>query len=878
MNDSARRQTLVRRNGFAPLILIATLFVGTLAAAPGSEPVDYETQIKPILTEKCYSCHGRLKQESDLRLDTRSLMDAGGVLDLTNPDDSELLLRVTTNDGDLRMPPADEGAALKPNEIALLRNWIAQGAIAPAESVPASPREHWAFRTVERPTVPESALTSNPIDAFLDQQRRALSLRVQPAADRGILLRRVYLDLIGVPPTLQQLEDDRPWNEIVDELLASPHHGERWGRHWMDVWRYSDWYGLGTQLRYSQKHIWHWRDWIIESLNADKGYDQMIREMLAADEIAPLDEDALRATGFLARNYYLFNRTTWLDSTIEHTGKAFLGLTLNCAKCHDHKYDPITHLDYYRMRAIFEPHQVRLDPVAGVTDFEKDGLPRVFDDHHDAKTFVHLRGDPKTPDQSTVVLPGAPDFLAGPPSDITPISLPYQAFAPGARDYVQRDRLRDAEIKLHHAAKALTECTADQRELFEAKHDVARTALTALSATIAADTAMFAADADAETIRLLSLTAAVLQAEQRVSAAKLRLLEADEKTRAAAEQELRDAQSTVTAASKGDVKHVPVRGAKKALETPAHQEADYPETYSRMSTGRRTALAQWITSRDNPLTARVAVNHVWLRHFGEPLVASMFDFGLRTPRPHNADLLDFLADEFMKSGWSLRHLHRLIVTSKTYQLSSSTADADETTIVADPGNQFYWRANGRRMESQVLRDSLLHLAGELDLSIGGPSVDANQNSNRRSIYFRHSRDDQNQFLKMFDDADLLQCYRRSESIVPQQALALSNSELAFTMAARIAARLPHFASASDESGDSQHDTSFAAESIENRRRAQISSAFQILLARPATEPEITESLLFFAELSQLSPRPDEPTQLARFIHALVNHNDFITIR
>ena len=186
---------------------------------------------------------------------------------------------------------------------------------------------------------------------------------------------------------------------MVDRLLASQQYGERWGRHWMDVWRYSDWWGLGAEVRNSQKHIWHWRDWIIESLNADKGYDQMVREMLAADELYPNDLDRLRATGFLARQYFLFNRNTWLDETVEHTGKAFLGLTINCANCHDHKYDPISQIDYYRFRAFFEPYQVRTDQLPGEVDFEKDGIPRVFDCNLDAPTYRFVRGDEKRPAQ-----------------------------------------------------------------------------------------------------------------------------------------------------------------------------------------------------------------------------------------------------------------------------------------------------------------------------------------------------------------------------------------------------------------------------------------------------------------------------------------------
>ena len=856
----------------AALLLHVSFCAGESASYAQEVSIDYTTQVKPLLAEKCYSCHGRLKQESGLRIDTRSLMVDAEVIVPGRAAESELFRRIVSKDDDQRMPPPSEGSALKPKEVDVLRQWIDQGAIAPVESIPQSPLEHWAFQPIERPEVPKSK-HSHPVDAFLDEKRASVSLQTQPQAERGILLRRLHLDLIGLPPSLEQLRDERPWEEIVDELLTSPHHGERWGRHWMDVWRYSDWYGLGAQLRYSQKHIWHWRDWIIESLNADKGYDQMIREMLAADEISPLDRDALRATGFLARNYYLFNRTTWLDSTIEHTGKAFLGLTLNCAKCHDHKYDPITHLDYYQMRAIFEPHQVRLDPVPGETDFEKDGLPRVFDNHVDARTFVHLRGNPKTPDKETPVRPRVPEFLADFQDEVTAIALPYQAYAPGARNYVQRDRLREANSAVEKAQQLLQASKPDAKPALKAKLAVAQAKLAALTATIAAEKAKFASAFDKETARLLEKTAAILQAEERIEAAKLNVLVVDEKKKQAAEKELIAARAKLAKAVRGEISYRPIRGAKKALESPAHKETDYSETYSASSTGRRTALANWITSRKNPLTARVAVNHVWMRHFGQPLVESVFDFGLRCPRPVNAELLDYLASEFMDSGWSFRHLHRLIVTSKTYQLSSSSINATENTLAADSNNRFYWRMNGRRMESQVVRDSLLSLAGQLDTKMGGPSVDANKSSNRRSVYFKHSRDDQNKFLKTFNDADLFQCYRRSESIVPQQALALANSQLSMQMAEKIAARVVGL---SEDNTKVPRDV--RSEKAQDVLHVQIENAFRLFLARPATEEETVESLRFFKEMSSIDNPPDQPTQFTRFIHALLNHNDFITIR
>ena len=293
--------------------------------------------------------------------------------------------------------------------------------------------------------------------------REKRGLTPQPLADRSILLRRVYLDLIGLPPTYEQIEAARndksqQWYErVVDRLLASPQYGERWGRHWMDVWRYSDWWGLGAEVRNSQKHIWHWRDWIVEALNADKGYDQMLREMLAADELYPNDLDRLRASGFLARQYFRFNRNTWLEETVEHTSKAFLGLTMNCAKCHDHKYDPIAQADFYRFRAFFEPYQVRTDLMPGATTLEKDGLPRAFDCYLDAPTYRFTRGDEKRPETDRLLAPGLPRLLTWGELKISPVSLPLEAHTPGLRPFVLADQLHLAEQQIASARSAFVQ-------------------------------------------------------------------------------------------------------------------------------------------------------------------------------------------------------------------------------------------------------------------------------------------------------------------------------------------------------------------------------------------------------------------------------------
>ncbi|WP_230774853.1 PSD1 and planctomycete cytochrome C domain-containing protein [Roseiconus lacunae] len=858
--------------------IMCALFAASWAfpAQLPAEPVNYLKSIKPLLAEKCYSCHGVLKQEASLRLETLALMLENDVIVPGSSQDSELLNRIVSDDDDLKMPPPDEGAALSQSQIDLVRRWLDEGAEAPEEDPPAAPDEHWAYQTIQSVSVPRSSF-ANPIDALLDTKQQELRLTTTRPATRPIRLRRLYLDLVGLPPTREQLDDRRQWELIVDELLASPQHGERWARHWMDVWRYSEGYGLGQQLRYSQHHLWHWRDWIVRSLNDDKGYDRMVQEMLAGDELAPNDLDAVTGTGFLARHYYLFNRTTWLDSTIEHTAKAFLGMTMNCAKCHDHKYDPITQVDYYRFRAIFEPHQIRLDPIEGSNSVDKNGLPRAFDDQLDTPTYLHIKGDPKNPDESQGLTAGVPALLADFASEPKAIELPTEAFAPGTREATVRDRTQAAKAAVASAKQKLDAASDEQQASAAAALEVARAKLDSLLATVAADRARYIDMCGDETLAKLAFEAKRRQTIVLLAEAKEQVVNnaSDDKKRSIAKQLKEDYETKLELLGEFDpakppVSYASLKVSKKALQSPAHKYDDYPAVYSSTSSGRRLALAQWITSAENPLTARVAVNHVWLRHFGRPLVESVFDFGLRAPEPVHADVLDYLAMELIRSGWSLKHLHRLIVTSQAYQRSSSPAAVQSVEAQAmpehiDPTNDYYWRANHRRMESQVVRDSLLHLAGHLQPNLGGPSVDPNGDLHRRSLYLKHSRDEQNKFLSMFDDADILQCYRRQESIVPQQALALSNSKLAIDMSAKVASQLT-------ASLDQITDHEF------------VRQAFYLLLARYPDENEAVacqEFILAMQRLPALAALNQESQTKrvrSRLIQSLLNHNDFVTIR
>jgi mono/diheme cytochrome c family protein len=1030
----------------ATALLILLAFWHATAFAADTDVDAYLKHIKPVLKERCFACHGALKQKGKLRLDTAAAMRTKGIFK-----DGELLSRITSSDLEERMPP--EGEALHAHEIEAIKKWMAKGAPGPtAEKPEDDPASHWAFQRIERPKGLAGG-DANPIDVYFAALHKSKGLVPQPAAARTLLLRRLYLDLTGLPPTAEQLASKQPLPKIIDGLLASPHYGERWGRHWMDVWRYSDWYGLGKEVRDSQKHLWRWREWIVTSLNENKGYDRMISEMLAGDEVAPNDPKIIAATGFLARSYYKFNRTTWLDNTVEHTGKAFMGLTMNCAKCHDHKYDPINHVDYYKFRAIFEPYHVRVDGISGETNLDKDGLTRAYDGNLDAPTYLHKRGQESSPAKDKKIQPGPPTFIERAWQAPKPIKLPVEAWNPGVKKFLQEAHLAKAQAKVAKARaqlqkqnpgkektsvpvkhktplakptvggtvlvdgfqkarpdlwelvgkdwryqggllsltkpslggsylrsklshpqdfelsvkfqttggkqwkstgirfdvdkdgknshtvyasahaggkvhlfhtvagkdiyskafskrpiklnqeyvlnlkvrgdlinaaldgqflfafklprrqagsielfaydatadfyaielktlpanialkttnqKAAPIVASDITDLAKAQLNLAETEYAFLKACIDADNAIYRKIGKGS-----AATAGRLQVK--VALAKTQVDMLNPKKKANALKQVKKLNASLKS-GKFSKSYPPLPGAsQKSLLKLKNKDSQASPTYPKTSTGRRTALAKWLTHRDHPLAARVAVNHIWLRHFGTPLVETVVDFGLRAPKPLHQDLLDYLAVELIESGWDMKHLHRLMLSSKAWQRNSSNFAADKKTLANDLSNQYYWRMNNRRMEAQVVRDSLLSLAGTLDLTQGGPSVAASPKVRRRSLYLFHSRDGRSKFLATFDDADVFACYRRSESIVPQQALAMMNSQTAVEATSKIASGFkPDMGS-----------------------EAFVQAAFLKILAREPTAIERTESLSFL----KTQPKRDY------FIHVLINHNDFLVIR
>ena len=889
-------------------LLLATQSLGAEAS-----DVDYVRDVKPILKARCFSCHGNLKQEGGLRLDATSLISKGGDsgpgIVAGKPGESRLIAAVLGTGDTERMPL--EGKPLTDEEIGKLTSWVAAGAKAPDEAIPDPPSKHWAFQPPQRPAVPtvrEPNWVRNSIDAFIAAEHEKHGLAPLGPADKNLLLRRVYIDLIGLPPTRAQLEaflaDTSPdaYEKVVDSLLNSPQYGERWARHWMDVWRYSDWDGYGAEIRESKPHIWRWRDWIIESLNTDKGYDHMIVEMLAGDELAPNDPQTLRATGFLVRNWYKFNRNVWLENTVEHTGKAFLAMTFNCAKCHDHMYDPVSQREHYQMRAFFEAYDVRTDRLPGKPDVNVDGLVRAFDGKATDPTFLFVRGNEAQPDKEHPLTAAIPAVFGG-SLKIEPVPLPTQAYYPGSQQFVHSEALAQAQAEVERAqgvlkvAKAALEAAKPNGNpdiwlqlnvtAAEKGEDAAQAALASVQARIAADVANYASP-PAANAKELSLAAGAAERKLAIITAERDVLQAEgqalrDRLKAAAGDE-----ATKKASAEADKKLAELKkaleAAQAAVSQPNENYTRFSEVYPTTSTGRRLALARWIADRNNPLTARVAINHIWLRHFGSPLVPTVFDFGLNGKPATHPELLNWLAVELMEGGWQMKRIHRLIVTSNTYRMQSSSRSPEDTNHKIDLENVYLWRMNPRRMEAEVVRDSTLHVAGKLDLTMFGPDIDQNQGMKtpRRSVYFRTSKEKRMTFLTLFDSASVVECYRRNESVAPQQALAMINSSLALEQSRVLAASL---------------SAEIGMEPTADKLQQFVQVAFQQILCRAAMPEELAECTTFLGDQAQrlakateltafttgdaaAVPPASDPQQRAResLVHVLLNHNDFLTVR
>jgi len=685
---------------------------------------------------------------------------------------------------------------------------------------PAPNDDHWAWKPPIRPTVPavRGAQPTNPIDAFIRAKLDAAGLPHAALATREQLLRRVTFDLTGLPPTPDEIDDfvrDKSpdaWEKVIDRLLASPRYGERWGRHWLDLARYAD--TNGYEFDEPRPDAWRYRDYVIRSVNADKPFDRFAIEQIAGDEAFSGDRDALIATGFNLLGPDMTDasdqaqrRLNTLNDMTDTTGLAFLGLTVGCARCHDHKFEPIPQVDYYRLQAFFAPTVFRRD-LSVATPAERKA-------HEDAMSS-YLAATKSIRDEIAVLEdPHRSKLFEAKLSKVSPEAQAAHRTPADKRTGGQQELVAETERKVVVTAAEIAKAmSADDRAKLAALQDRLKTF-------------------DAKKPPALPVAMGLTDAPG--PPPKTHVLDRGELSNKAAE----------------------VTPGYLAILSTAGKPTKAEPTNN--STGRRLALARWIASRDNPLTARVIVNRLWQHHFGRGLVATPSDFGLRGARPTDPELLDFLANQLVNGGWHLKRIHRLMLTSDAYQQSTQ---ASAEALTKDPDNKLLSRMNRLRLEGEAVRDALLAVSGRLNLTMGGPGVVLPESSaaaggskavpvtqdprarDRRSVYLFARRNLRDPFLEAFDLPDSnLSCPKRERSTTAPQALALLNAAEASAAAKALAGRL-------EREGKTEAE--------------RIDAAYRLTLGRAPTGAERERASAFLRE----SP-------LSELCRALVNLNEFV---
>jgi Protein of unknown function (DUF1549)/Protein of unknown function (DUF1553)/Planctomycete cytochrome C len=827
-----------------------------VAAPPAADGMDFfEKQVRPVLVNRCYQCHSVAKKtKGGLALDSRDSTlkggDSGPALVAGDPEQSKLIEAVRYKNHDLQMPPKGE---LPAEEVKTLEEWIKMGApdprAGPALAAVAATkgarvinieegRKFWSFTPIARvepPAVPERASAiKTPIDAFIQAKLKEKGLLAAPPADKRTLIRRATFDLIGLPPTPKEVDaflaDQSPeaFDKVIERLLASPQYGERWGRHWLDVARYADSNGMDENIAFG--NAWRYRDYVVKAFNNDKPFDQFLIEQMAGDLLPP-SEEAITATGFLSLGARVLAepdirklQMDIIDEQIDTTGKAFLGMTFGCARCHDHKFDPIKTDDYYAMAAIFRSTRSLSDEKMGAIKFwnehslatpEQVAEKKKYDEavkarHAEVAAFTaKARNDLKAELQSR-----AADYLAAAamlPEDEASADVERLAntwdlrpqYLRACRQYL--DRVPD--LPFFAAWREFAEEDASGvREHYEPLIAEALKTKKGAAYDALADPKGFLAvldlpaDAlDATTLaKIAAMNEAVMDFENKGPELPAIMSVADDKI----------------------VKTLPVhlRGSYLTLGKPV--ERGFPEVlrtsfatpiFPAKQSGR-LELARWMASSENPLTARVLVNRVWRWHFGQGIVSSTDNFGLLGSRPSHPELLDWLATTFIESGWSIKDLHRVIMKSAVYQESSaakySMADGPDPRVV-DPENRLLWRANIQRLEAEEIRDAMLSVSGWLDLQMGGKTIPLRNRefvfnhtskdhttyeSARRALYLPIVRNNLYNMLEQFDYPDpTMPTGSRNSTVIAPQALIMMNSPVVMECGARLAARLASLA-------------------------------------------------------------------------------------
>ncbi len=764
------------------LLLVALLPLVGLADDQEQEQLRFfETKIRPLFVEYCYECHGPKLQESELRLDTTEGILLGGAAGpavvANEPEQSLMLIALSYDNEELQMPP---NGKLEDDQIADIRRWIEDGAALPKVEGGVKPRrgaidmeqarQFWSFQPPQKAALPQVQNTKWPqtqLDHFVLAQLESKQLAPAAAADKRTLIRRVTFDLIGLPPTPAEVDaflaDESPlaFARVVERLLGSTHYGERWGRHWLDVARYAD--SNGADENVAHGNAWRYRDYVVASLNADKPFDQFVVEQLAGD-LLPTEQESQRheyliATGFLslgpkvlAEGDEVKMQVDIIDEQIDTIGRTFIGLTLGCARCHDHKFDPIRNDDYYALAGIFKSTRT-MESFKRIAKWNENSIATADQiaqkEDLDRKIAEHKTALQKVTDAANAELKKQLDKDA---------ALP-----------------KDAESQYSQEAKDKLKQLRDE--------------LTALEAALPVlPTAMGVVDAEPTNTQI------------HIRGSHLTL--GKEVTRGVPEVIAFDGQPAIGEKQSG-----------------------------------RLQLAQWLVRPEHPLTSRVIANRVWRWHFGRGLVGSTDNFGNLGDRPVNQPLLDYLAVRLMESGWSLKDLHREIVLSSTYQMSSANDDA---AAGIDPENQLQWRANLRRLEAEDIRDSLLSVSGLLDTEMGGSMLhvanrafifdhtskdETTYDTTRRSIYLPVIRNHLFDVFSLFDysDAAVPNGDRPTSTIAPQ-ALFLMNSDFLARTSQAFAERL--------------------ATEVPSDQPARVARLYALAFGRPPSDSETEQALAF----------------------------------
>ena len=872
---------------FLVCILAASSAPAWIAAAdPTKDQLDFfENKIRPILTDKCYKCHSveSGKSKGGLTLDTKPGWekggDAGPAIVPGDVEKSPLHKALTYADKDLQMPPSSSGGKLADNQIADIAAWIKMGAPDPRATatkvkrsgLTESARSHWAFREPGRYAIPNNKNQQwcrTPIDAYILQKLEEKGMFASPDADRETLLRRITFDLTGLPPTYAESEafmndtTANAYEKVVDRLLASPAYGERWARHWLDTARYADTIGgprnAARTKQYRYADAWTYRDYVARAFNEDKPYTDFIIEQIAADKIPGIqpDDPRLAALGFLTVGERFPNANDVINDRIDVVSKGFLGLTVVCARCHDHMFDPIPTRDYYALHGVFssitEPDQ---KPLIGskVTpqqrqDFEKkytalvknlgsqyldivgtqlnefyrepgayiraalagggnrgkgnDAAKDMIDNYKLERELVQFIGrgiqqNPSVWGPLMAFRSGGGKFKnmvamdkgaeKGGDKSGKMMAKPMAASAqPGVNPFVAKVIAEKQPKNFDEAVEVYVQLFASMAAKGKA---LAPAMKSAASVSVPGyDSAMIDLlrgpfeIAPAALLTQETIESAVqglpqkLAGRGRLNLGDINLLEISHPGAPARAMVVADKAKPTNspifirgqAQTRGEI--VP----RSFLEILSPDRKPVPVTEG----SGRYELAKCIASKENPLTARVIVNRVWMHHFGEGFVATPDDLGTMSEKPTHPELFDFLANWFMDNGWSLKKLHKFIVLSRIYQESSHTRPEYE---VIDPGNRLIWRANVRRLEFEAMRDSLLVFSGNLDRTVGGKPINLTDEpySFRRSVYGYIDRGNLPELMSQFDFSDPdMPNSKRSTSIVPQQALFLMNNSMA----------------------------------------------------------------------------------------------------